>query len=288
MTTCLTVAKYPGSKARIAPILAAALPTTRVYLDPMVGGGSVLLARPVSPVEVVNDLDGAVVNFWRVLRDAPEDLAHAITCTPYSRAEYVQACGAPATDPLERARRFVVRSWQGYGSSNQTSNGWSRTIGRTTNLQGLRTSHYHGQRWTALPARIRAVADRLRAVEVECRDVFTLLQEYAHPWVTVYLDPPYPMETRGGRRLYTHEFTGDHHAELLRLACLHPGPVAISSYRNDLYDAALGGWERSILRGSDQTGSSRAEALYRNPLAVVLAGPLTVQPLKSLEIRNAV
>jgi D12 class N6 adenine-specific DNA methyltransferase len=99
---------YYGAKARLARWLAGMLPPHRVYVEAFAGSAALLLAK--RPAPVLNDLDGAVVNFFAVLRDRPDELARAVWLTPYARAEYAAAaeCGPELDPPVERARRWVA------------------------------------------------------------------------------------------------------------------------------------------------------------------------------------
>ena len=68
------------------------LPDCTHYCEPFAGSGAVLFNRDSSPVETYNDLDGEVVNFFRVLRQEKERLMEAISLTPFSREEFSLAC----------------------------------------------------------------------------------------------------------------------------------------------------------------------------------------------------
>src|SRR6185312_8497684 len=105
---------YAGGKTILAPKIAALFPPHRHYVEPFCGSLAVLLAKPESPMETVNDLDQALQAFWRVLRDRPDDLARACALTPHSLAEFAAAedVDEPA-DELEQARRVWVRLTQG-------------------------------------------------------------------------------------------------------------------------------------------------------------------------------
>jgi len=101
---------WHGGKARLAPAIIAQFPPHRAYVELFGGSGAVLLAKPRSRIETYNDLDGGLVNLFRVLRneDTFELLARALSFTPYSRVEFDLAA-EPTDEPVERARRFIVR-----------------------------------------------------------------------------------------------------------------------------------------------------------------------------------
>lgn len=113
-----SVIRYHGGKFRLAAWVIAHMPAHTCYTEPFGGAAGVLIQKPRSYAEVYNDLDGEVVNLFRVLRD-PElclRLQEACYLTPYSRDEF-SAAKAPATEPVERARRMVVRVCMGFGSA---------------------------------------------------------------------------------------------------------------------------------------------------------------------------
>lgn len=267
--------KYPGSKARMAGLIAELVPRTRAYFEPFLGSGIVLLHRRPVALEVVNDQCSDVTNLFRVLRSAAdrERLVEQIALTPYAREEYDDCWTGSAgdVDPVEQARRFLVIVWMGMGSRQLVTRGWARDIGKGESLRN------HAHTWMRIPDRIAAVADRLRLAQIECSDAMALMSSYAYPWVSLYLDPPYPAKARRRRRerLYRHEMTEEDHMALLKQARSHPGPAVISSYENAIYSSALRTWERLDLRGTSH-GGARVEVIWRNPAAQALA------PLHSL------
>src|SRR5580704_16426614 len=109
----LIVFGWYGGKFSHLEWLLPLLPMTPYYCEPFAGSGAVLLNRPPSGVETYNDLDGEVVNFFKVLRDDPQELQRLIALTPFSREEFAAACELDeALTALERARRFYVRARQ--------------------------------------------------------------------------------------------------------------------------------------------------------------------------------
>lgn len=262
------VCKVPGSKWTHAEWIVSHYVRRPVYLEGFFGSGAPLFAKPRSPTEIVNDLDDRVIALFRCLRDRPEDLARVVGLTPYARTEWRECRGdADVADELERARRFLVEGWQSHGARTGSRSGWRRD-GKDNGRRG----RSFAQEWADLPARIMVAAERLRGVHIEHRPALQLLRTYRGPEVLVYLDPPYPAETSQGTRdvLYRHEMLAvDEHAELLAEAMLHPGPLLLSSYRNDLYDRVLlaAGWAVAERAARGEHGVERVEALYLNPVA---------------------
>ena len=144
------------------------LPEAHHYCEPFGGSGAVLLNRPPSPVETYNDLDGEVVNFFRALRDARDELVSAIALTPFSREEYFLAISGQDEDttPLERARRFFVRARQARTGLAQTA-----TLGRWANCKNTSRAGMSGvvSRWLGSADALPDIALRLLRVQIENR-----------------------------------------------------------------------------------------------------------------------
>lgn len=112
------VLKYPGSKTRIANWITQFIPEHDVYLEPFFGGGAVFFNKKPARIETINDLSEEVYNYFKVLREKPDELVHLLSLTPYGRKEY-DASFKTSADEVERARRFAVRCYQGFGCSNK-------------------------------------------------------------------------------------------------------------------------------------------------------------------------
>ncbi len=248
------VLKYPGAKNRIAPWICGYIPEHKVYVEPYAGSLAVLLNKPRSHIETVNDLDEEVVNYFRVLRDNGEGLERLVSLTPYSRTEF-EAAYEKADDSLERARRFCVRCWMGFGNSNRYRNGFkSGQCGRSPNP---------AKAWAGLPETMEAASERLKGVQIECLPALELIGRYDTEDVFMYIDPPYPQGLRKGH-LYRHEM-GDHeHEELLKALIKHPGRILISGYGNEMYDGYLRRWGRVQKATTAECGLARTEVLWMN------------------------
>lgn len=250
---------YAGGKQRVATAIANLLPPHRHYVEPFAGALSVLLAKPVSPLETVNDINGDIVTFWRVLRDRPAELERMCALTPHSRAELRASQKAEPTDELERAWRVWVQLTQCRGASldARKSSGWRYIQGGGNKLSLAR--YLDGYL-----ARIAPAADRLRQVSLECRDAFDVIAEYGRPDACLYVDPPYLAATRNSR-VYRHEM-GDQesHERLLTALLATPAAVVLSGYASPLYDEALTGWQRHEFAAVDQRGNARREVVWIN------------------------
>jgi DNA adenine methylase len=242
------------------------LPECHHYCEPFAGSAAVLLNRPPSPVETYNDLDGEVVNFFRVLRDQKDRLVEAIGLTPFSREEFATACVIdPDVAPLERARRFYVRARQVRTGLAQTA-----SLGRWANCKGTSRSGMSGvvSRWLGAVEALPEIAERLLRVQIENRPALEVIRLYDSPETLIYCDPPYVHETRGDDNAYGHEMTDQEHGALARLLNSVQGMVAISNYQCDLMDELYNApkWRKQVSpeKTIHSTKGTRAEVLWMN------------------------
>jgi len=231
--------RYHGAKWRLAPWILAHFPPLAshdVYVEPFGGSAAVLLRKPRSPIEVLNDLDDDVVTFFRVMRDMPDELIRRIALTPFARREWI-AAGQPADDPVEQARRFYVRSYGSIaGPTAQWRSGWRRqkVLSRRADGSGAMTTAATA---FADVSHLHVVADRLRGVFIEAEDALSLIRRYDHPRALFYVDPPYPAATRQrwAKTAYAHEMTDGQHGQLAAVLNDCRGLVVLSGYNCDLY-----------------------------------------------------
>lgn len=141
------VLKYAGAKWRLAGWITEQLPPHEIYLEPFFGSGAVFFRKSAARLETINDVDGNVVNLFRVLREKPEQLAALIECTPWARDEYYASYEQTGND-VEDARRFLVRCWQAFGTMTAARTGWRHSAtGRSPVMP---------QQWNSLPERLAA------------------------------------------------------------------------------------------------------------------------------------
>ncbi|MFI2334147.1 DNA adenine methylase [Nocardia rhamnosiphila] len=253
---------YYGGKTTIATRIAGMLPDHGHYVEPFAGGLSVLLAKPAARMETVNDIDGDLMTFWRVLRDRPTDLARVCALTPHSRAEHDASHGdLSRLDELERARRVWVRITQSRtGTLRRT--GWRHHVDPAGS--GVSMPGYLG----AYLDRMMPAAERLAAVSLESRPALDLIATYGrHRSVLLYVDPPYLGSTRD--RNYRHEMTSEvQHRELAAALRACQARVVLSGYASDLYDRELfSHWHRYEMSSFTTQGGvhgARTEVLWSN------------------------
>lgn len=260
------ILKYPGAKWNLAPWIISHFPAHAHYVEPFFGSGAVFFNKAPAKHEVINDLSGDVVNLFRVIREDGERLAALIEMTPWAREEY-ELSYAPCDDPIERARRFVVRVWQAQGSLPSHTSGW-RHYGvspRMDSKGGPRGAFT--QAWDAIPLYLLDAAQRIKLAEIEHDDAVLLIGRYQTETTCIYADPPYPLSTRSGK-MYQHEMTDADHVLLLDALDRHPGPVVLSGYHCALYDDRLRHWSTREKQAQAEKGNTRTEVLWLNQVCI--------------------
>jgi DNA adenine methylase len=255
---------YPGSKWSLAEWIISFMPPHQTYLEPYFGSGAVFFNKSPAPLETINDIDGDVVNMFRVIRDRPDELARLVYWTPWAREEFRDCCRPNGTeDEIERARKFLVRCWQSIRVKTGSISGWK--------CRATADDAYRIKQWNELPGKFAEVAERLKDAQIENRPAAEVIQRYKREDVLIYVDPPYLLETRNGA-IYRNEMTEEQHAELLELLDEHPGPVLLSGYANRLYDERLRHWHREERHQIIENGQARTEVLWINPVAAERIG----------------
>jgi DNA adenine methylase len=267
MTISAPVIRYHGAKFRLAPWVLQHFPPHTCYVESFGGAAGVLMQKPRSYAEVYNDLDGGIVNLFRMLQDPATRAAliERLVLTPYSRAEF-ELSWEPATDLIERARRTIIRAQMGFGSA-----------GATKGVTGFRidTKRKYGTAqslWAEYPDSLAAVGQRLSGVLIENRPAIEVITAHDAATTLHYVDPPYVHDTRykgaSTGRYYRHEMDDEEHNKLLGVLLELEGMVVLSGYRSELYRDLLADWSCHSTSARISAGrgtASRTECIWLNP-----------------------
>ncbi|MBZ9690695.1 DNA adenine methylase [Clostridium sp. M14] len=258
----MKVLKWPGSKWSMAKKIIDIIPKHNIYLEPFFGSGAVFFSKSPCNTEILNDLDGEVVNLFRTIRDNSEELAQKVFLTPYSREEYKESYerNNKDLDNIEKARQFLIRSNMARAGMQYYSSSW-RHAGP---VLGAKTKQRVTGDWNKVPERILEAAVRLKDAEIENKNAFDLIKKYNREDCLIYVDPPYLLSTRR-QRYYNVEMTEDQkHLELLELLKKHSGPIIISGYESELYQDILKDWNTIKIKTNAEQGKERIEVLWFN------------------------
>jgi len=256
------VMRYHGGKWRLAKWIISHFPEHRIYTETFGGAASVLMQKPRSYAEVYNDLDGEIVNLFRVLRNPAQarELLRQIELTPFAREEF-ELTYLTDGDPIEQARRTVARSFMGFGSA--AASGQPTGFRGDSNRSGTTPAHD----WRNYPAAMAAIVDRLSGVVIENKSAEEVVLQYDSPDTLHYVDPPYVHATRKERQLknYRFEMTDSQHRDLAEILHNTQGYVVLSGYACPLYDELYTDWYRVDRVAHADGARDRIESLWLNP-----------------------
>jgi DNA adenine methylase len=230
-----------GGKQWLTKIIHRYIPSHKRFVDLFSGSACILFAKPPSPIEVINDLDSGVINFYRVLRDPNKfsQLQRLITLTGYSREEF-RDCKIHWEDSSDD----VQRAWAWFVCARQAGNGlyggsWSRQIADERTGIAMNVS-----RWLSGIESLPEIFQRLQGVQIENQDFRKILKAFDSPQTWFYADPPYAHETRGKTR-YHKEMTDADHLDLVNILLDLKGMCLLSGYKTSLYEPLeVNGWSR--------------------------------------------
>lgn len=216
---------YYGGKQRIAQMILPFIPEHRIYCEPFFGGGAVFFAKNPSYLEIINDHNENLINFYEQCLTNFENLATAIGNTLHSESQYRHAVaiynGLQPADDLTRAVSTWIVFNQSWNSSARA--GWKFDIG--TGGSHIAKTLAHARRnfcpW---------LKNRLKYVQISCRDALQVIKERDTVDTFFYLDPPYPDTNQG----HYSGYTWDNLEELLTLLTAIKGKFMLSNYPSDL------------------------------------------------------
>lgn len=255
------ILKYPGAKWRLADWVISFMPPHESYVEPYAGSLAVFFNKAPARINTLNDLDGNVVNFFNICRERPDELAVALSLTPWARSEFEAAeLTDEITDSVERARRFAIKCWMAFGASAGSSS-WRSSTGAKPN-----GGPDNPKLWNRMPGLVYETAARLMCAQIENRPALEIIRRFDGPRVLIYADPPYIRSTRNTHRnQYQHEMTDTDHVKLLEALRCHSGMVLLSGYDCELYRDTLPDWHMVTTGTTAERGAIRTEGLWMNP-----------------------
>ena len=245
--------KWVGGKSRLRKSIIPLIPPHQCYVEPFGGAAWVLFGKDPSPIEVLNDIDEELINFFRVVKRQPEALVKSFDLELVSRSEFrrLAAVEPHSLSEVERAHRFYYLIMAGWGGE-----------ARYPRFQTSTADGGHGNRligaMKTLGKRIEPVHNRLKTVIIENLDWRECINRYDRPTSFLYLDPPYP----GNGANYKHNMREEmeHFAIAERLHSVQ-GKWMLSSYDTDAVRANFHGYNIIPIRSA--SGMRAAESAIR-------------------------
>lgn len=252
--------RYHGGKWILGKWISTYLPKHRVYVEPYCGAASVLLNKERSYAEVLNDLDQEIVNLFRVMRssETANQLVQLLHFTPFSRVEFLESYEIVIDDPVEQARRTIIKAFMGFGS-----NAIHRRSGFRADSNRSGTTPAHD--WANYAKSLPYIVDRLRGVVVENKPALDIVKQFNRGDCLLYVDPPYVKSTRDKGKDYTFEMSDEDHEELCDRLLETDSMVVLSGYQNEIYAEKLNRWVCVMKQSLADGARPRTECLWLSP-----------------------
>lgn len=216
---------YYGGKQNMLVHLLPLIPEHQTYVEPFFGGGALFFAKNPAPLEVINDTNELLINFYRQMVINFDALNLEIKATMHSRASHFKAGqiikGRVVATDLEKA-------WAVYVSINQ---GFSKKIDSGWGYQS--NSDIVAQNWHNKRTNFNQYKDRLKQVQIDCQDALKVIKLYDSETTLFYCDPPYYNSDCGHYKGYTES----DYSKLIDLLLTIKGKFILSSYPNRVINA---------------------------------------------------
>jgi len=249
---------YYGGKQKLVSTILPLFPDHLLYGEPFAGGAALLFAKEPSEVEILNDTNAELINFYKVMKHDFISLQKKIAITLHSRKQHSDA-SVIYTNPhlfneLDRAWAVWVLASQSFSSILNAGWGYDKTTNTTTKRiinKGIRFTEEY--------------AIRLQNVQMECTDALYIIQSRDHDEAFFYCDPPYYNSEMGHYGGYTqHDFE-----RLLQVLSKLKGKFLLSSYPSDVLETyrKKHGWQQKRVEQTisvSKNGKKKVECMTAN------------------------
>ena len=238
-------------------------PLHKIYVEPFAGGAHVFFRKEPSGLEVLNDMDSGLHNFYKTLIFPKlfKQFIQMVELSPYSREQYeeCQANWDKYDDPVERAWAWYINHCQAWGGMPDKC--WSITRDKSRGGIAASVADY-----LSTVKRLPEAYERLKGVQLEHKDFAWVINKYDSPETWFYADPPYVHDTRSSG-VYNCEMSDGAHLDLVDMLLDIQGMCLLSGYDNDIYlPLEVAGWKRKVIEVYSPTGKGkREEVLWFSP-----------------------
>jgi len=216
-----------GGKGMLKKKIIPLLPPHKTYVEVFGGGASILFEKAPSRIEVYNDINSGLFNFFMVISDPEKfklfyDRVHLL---PHSRELYYYCLKhwEKENDEIKKAVYWFVVIRQSFGG--KFGAGWGFTIDRN-----------FASNWLLTIKNLPKIHERLQKVQIENKDWNYMIDTYDTKDTLFYLDPPYVMSSRIGGKVYEHEMENEDHRNLIDRISNIEGQFVLSGYDNEIYN----------------------------------------------------
>jgi DNA adenine methylase len=233
-----TPISYYGGKQTLSAIILGLIPEHRIYCEPFLGGAAVFFAKKPSKVEIINDTNCELINFYEVLKHEFTSLEKEIAISLHSRKKHHQAqviyANPEMFDRVKRAWAVWMLANSSYGCKLDGGFGYDRIGGNSKKLSNKRETFTEDY------------AIRLQQTQIECCDALRVIRSRDMPDAFFYIDPPYVGSDQGHYDGYTQEDFDS----LLKLLETIKGKFLLSSFKNDSLNefTKRNGWHSAALK----------------------------------------
>ncbi len=234
-----TPISYYGGKQQMLRHILPLIPNHNLYCEPFCGGAAVYWAKPRSNVEVINDTNEQLINFYKVLQGRFPELQKLVKATLHSRKMFNDAwriySDPESIDEVKRAWAVFTIASQSFGSQLKGSWGYDRKKGsvaiKVMNKKRMFTEQLH---------------ERIERTQIECKDALSVIKTYDTSESFFYIDPPYPGSNQG----HYGGYSIDDLTELLKLLREIKGKFLLSNYPQEIIDVycKLNDWKQSSFK----------------------------------------
>lgn len=261
MTRKRNVFKTHGGKTYLAPFIMANFPDTYTfYGESCIGGGSILISKEPSQIEVINDIDSNIINLYSQLKHNPKEFIEELSKIEYNEDNFNWAKNYTQNNDLQSAvAELCVRRMSRGGLKKSFS--WSNRLrgGQPGDLNAFNTFKEY----------IKDIVIRIKDVEIENLNILDFIKKYDSPEWFLYLDPPYLHATRRATKAYDHEMSEKDHQDMLNLIVNCKCKILLSGYISPLYMKALKSWNFNSMSVANHSGQTkvkemRVECVWKN------------------------
>lgn len=233
-----------GGKFNMLKYLLPLIPKHKIYVEVFGGGAQLLFAKKPYGLEVYNDINHDLVNFFKVLADEKlfEKFYRFVSVLPHSRElfyEYRETY-RQEKEIWKRAGKWFVAVRQSFAGT--ITGGWTHSISIASIRRNMSAS---SSTWLSSIEGLPEIQARLQRVQIDNRDFRELIPIYDSEDTFFYLDPPYVLNTRTAGEVYEYEMSEDGHKELVEILLNIKGQAILSGYDSEIYKPLENaGWNR--------------------------------------------